>query len=217
MQPKPQSQTTRDRVLQAAIEVFAAKGYNQATVRDICARADANVASVSYYFNNKQALYGVVFEHLHDRMIAVHRRPPPDTDLAPIEQLRTFIRSRIEAIFDPSSGGASFSRILSWEMTDPSPDFGRILDTHFVPESDKLQELVSAVAGGELSPFALRASLFSIIGQCIFYHNATQIMEHIAPDFLQTRDLTEQLVDHITTFSAAGLQAVGEASTEVQV
>ena len=47
----------RERLLQAAFEVFAEQGFKTTTVRDICCRADVNVASVNYYFGSKQELY----------------------------------------------------------------------------------------------------------------------------------------------------------------
>ena len=48
--------TTRERILQAAGEAFAAAGYRTTTVRDICQKADVNLASVNYHFGDKQRL-----------------------------------------------------------------------------------------------------------------------------------------------------------------
>src|SRR5262245_47049371 len=44
-------------LLEAAGEVFAEKGYKAATVREICTRADVNVAAINYYFRDKERLY----------------------------------------------------------------------------------------------------------------------------------------------------------------
>ena len=48
---------TRTRLLKAAAEVFAEHGYENATIRQICTRADANVALVNYHFGDKLELY----------------------------------------------------------------------------------------------------------------------------------------------------------------
>src|SRR6476620_9432691 len=48
---------TRERLIDAAGEVFAEHGFKGARVRDICARAGATVAAVNYYFRDKEGLY----------------------------------------------------------------------------------------------------------------------------------------------------------------
>jgi AcrR family transcriptional regulator len=56
---------TRQRLLEAAGEIFAEQGFRKATVRDICARADANVASVKYHFGDKEKLYSEILRFAH--------------------------------------------------------------------------------------------------------------------------------------------------------
>src|SRR3954453_12160787 len=53
---------TRKRLLEAAGEVFADKGFKAATVRDICCRAGANVAAINYHFGDKERLYAEVLQ-----------------------------------------------------------------------------------------------------------------------------------------------------------
>jgi AcrR family transcriptional regulator len=48
---------TQQRLLEAAGQVFAERGYEAATVREICQRADVNIAAVNYYFRDKERLY----------------------------------------------------------------------------------------------------------------------------------------------------------------
>ena len=51
----------KDRLLDKAEVLFAEKGYNAVTVREIIAAADCNLASINYYFGNKKNLYLEVF------------------------------------------------------------------------------------------------------------------------------------------------------------
>ncbi|RLC17665.1 MAG: DUF1956 domain-containing protein, partial [Deltaproteobacteria bacterium] len=53
MAKREDGKETRRRLLNAACEIFAQKGYHNAKVADICKRAGANVASVNYYFRDK--------------------------------------------------------------------------------------------------------------------------------------------------------------------
>ncbi|MDH4012180.1 MAG: TetR family transcriptional regulator, partial [Desulfobacterales bacterium] len=53
MAQREDGKETRNRLLNAACEVFAEKGYRNAKVAEICHRAGANVAAVNYYFGDK--------------------------------------------------------------------------------------------------------------------------------------------------------------------
>src|SRR5512144_495435 len=48
---------TKARVLRAATELFAERGFHGTTIRDIAARAGANVAAGHYHFGSKRDLY----------------------------------------------------------------------------------------------------------------------------------------------------------------
>ena len=48
---------TRQRLLETASKLFSQRGFNNVTVREICAEARANVAAVNYHFGDKFGLY----------------------------------------------------------------------------------------------------------------------------------------------------------------
>ncbi len=55
---------TKQRILAAALNVFAEQGYNAATLREITSAAGVNIAAVNYHFGSKQALMRAVFGRL---------------------------------------------------------------------------------------------------------------------------------------------------------
>jgi AcrR family transcriptional regulator len=58
--------TTRDKILEIAVNLFAENGITATTVRDIASAAEVNVAMISYYFGSKEQLIGEVFRNKMD-------------------------------------------------------------------------------------------------------------------------------------------------------
>ena len=89
---QPGTPTTRDRVLAAAAEEFAARGFDGAKVDRIAARARVNKAMLYYHFRSKTALYQAILLDLFGRVAAAveavrARGGPPEA------QLRGFIEA----------------------------------------------------------------------------------------------------------------------------
>jgi len=61
---------TRNRLSQAAAELFAEHGYLGASVRDICNLAGTNPGAVSYHFGGKRQLYRTVLRQAADQLAA---------------------------------------------------------------------------------------------------------------------------------------------------
>ena len=90
---------TRERLLHAAMEVFAEHGFEAATIREICRRADANVAAVHYHFGDKKRLYAAIFDNVFT-LLRERRTSFLPADAPPQERLRIYIRALFEEIFD---------------------------------------------------------------------------------------------------------------------
>ena len=53
---------TREIIFKVAQSVFEEKGYRRATIREICRRAEVNIASIKYYYGGKHELFAAVME-----------------------------------------------------------------------------------------------------------------------------------------------------------
>src|SRR5471032_3118729 len=88
------SDETRRQLLEAAGAVFAEAGFRDATVREICRRAGANVSAISYHFGDKEKLYAEVLRH--SQSTALEKYPPllgVSADAPPEKKLRAFVHS----------------------------------------------------------------------------------------------------------------------------
>ena len=93
---------TKHRLLEAAGEVFAERGFEGATVREICARAGANVAAVNYHFGDKRELYRATLFHAYrtvDERIPIDGGAPPSAP--PEVRLRALIGAFVARMTAP--------------------------------------------------------------------------------------------------------------------
>ncbi len=73
--------STKARILAAAEEVFAAKGFDGASTRDIAVSAGVNISSLHYHWESKETLYFAVFENVYDRIVDLVRSAIPDSSM----------------------------------------------------------------------------------------------------------------------------------------
>src|SRR6476661_9777404 len=109
---------TRERLLNAAGEVFADKGFESATIREICTRAGANVAAVNYHFGDKEQLYVAAVELAH----CDQGKPPEATwpsDMPAEQKLVEFIREMMRDMIDRDRPGWQIALIMR-EMAKPT-------------------------------------------------------------------------------------------------
>lgn len=69
--------STKARILAAAEEVFATKGFAGASTREIAAGAGVNISSLHYHWESKETLYFAVFQNIYDRILELIRTAVP--------------------------------------------------------------------------------------------------------------------------------------------
>ena len=196
---------TRIRLLEAAGEEFACKGFDAARVRTICERAGANVASVNYYFGDKNQLYVEAVLHAHhcgvDPSACVF-----DPDRRPAEQLQAFVHSFLKhvlAINDPEDWR---HRLILRELLHPSAASDVLIREVIGPRFQLLEEIIERFRP-EADERKRHALAFSVIGQCLHYRMARPIIERlVGKEAHHSLDL-DFLTEHITAFCLAALGA----------
>src|SRR6266436_7093650 len=119
------SQATRQRLLEAGLEVFARDGFRGATIERICRRAGANIAAAHYHFGDKERLYAAVFEHA-ERCARADARPDAAPKGTPENRLRAHVTSFLHRLLDPNRP-AWMAQLLAHELVDPAPALDRFV------------------------------------------------------------------------------------------
>ena len=79
---------TREKLLQTATELFAKRGIDGVSTRDLAKVSGVNLCSINYYFGSKQNLYDAVLESVIEKIsnFASSKQIPLQTqNLTPIE------------------------------------------------------------------------------------------------------------------------------------
>lgn len=86
---------TRARILEAAIDEFAAKGLRDARIEDIADQAGANRRMIYYYFQSKEGLYLEALEAVYSELLDEERKIDVD-NLDPVEAIATLVSMKID-------------------------------------------------------------------------------------------------------------------------
>lgn len=190
------------RLLAAAGPVFASHGYDGATVREICAAADVNVASVAYYFGDKLGLYRNVIEAIRDsreRKFPAPSKVDDDANLVLYRLVRTMLSRMLAA---DASGWES--QLLMREMQQPTPVFESIVEEFFRPLYQTLTGTIERLVDTSVEPHTIDQLALSVVGQCVYYRFGAGVVEILISE--SDRDAhydIESLAQHITSVTMA--------------
>ncbi len=84
---------TRDRLVMAALELFAEQGYEATGLKEILAKAEANSGSLYYYFSSKAKLLSAVLDKYIDLLDPVIMQPAFSTAKGPIERIFAVLKA----------------------------------------------------------------------------------------------------------------------------
>ncbi len=199
--------TTKERLLEAAGEVFAEKGYRDATVRDICSRAGANLAAVNYHFRDKDSLYAAVFEHA--RMYESERYPIESfaSQGTPQERLAVFIRQFCRRLFDRGRPNWHV-KLMAREMVEPTGELNTIVDRAIRPKFEILRGIVADMTGLAIESISVELCTASIIGQCLHHHHCREVSSRLCVGWLESASFIDDLASHVTWFSTRALEGI---------
>jgi AcrR family transcriptional regulator len=207
MAKREDGEATRKRLLDAACEIFANKGYHDGKVADICKRAGANVAAVNYHFRNKANLYTEAWRHAFKKF--AEPVVPDSARGLPEEQLRIYIHNLIQNFLEQGALG-QFSRLYMRELVNPT---GLIRDTWrkmIEPRRQKFLKIICEIMGKRIDDEVVLFCEMSIVNQCrALLTTGRGDLEYLLGQPLSP-ELIRRLADHITGFSMGGIKAVNK-------
>jgi AcrR family transcriptional regulator len=200
---------TRARLLATAERLFGERGFKAVTVREICTAGRANVAAVNYHFGDKLGLYREVVQLAIDAMRETSEAARRAGEgQPPEEQLRRFVGVFLHRVLAP--GRASIHRIITREMTEPTPALDLLVEQGVRPRVEYLSGIVAKILGCDPTDKRVRRCVASVQAQAVSYF-PNPISERLGFSFEPTPENIDDAARHIATFSLAGVRAVGRA------
>jgi AcrR family transcriptional regulator len=91
--------STKARILTAAEHVFAEKGFEGASTREIAAQAGVNISSLHYHWESKETLYFAVFQNIYDQIVELVRGSLPGR-IPEVASGRSVVENIMGRLFD---------------------------------------------------------------------------------------------------------------------
>jgi TetR/AcrR family transcriptional regulator, regulator of cefoperazone and chloramphenicol sensitivity len=195
--------TTRQRIVKAAVELFAEHGFDGASVRAIVTKARVNQAAINYHFQGKDGLYLEVLKaafeaYTHDEMSREQAEALPAH-----EAVRHFVHQQLRPLLGRDEM-SRYMRIFAWESVRPTQVMRKFIATSAAPFVGQAVRLVKRFLP-DASEQDLICGAIWLMGQCsVFVRNR----EHFAhPPFgLKVDDgFVDRLTDLVAGLALQGL------------
>jgi AcrR family transcriptional regulator len=171
---------TKAKIIEAAVEEFAAKGFAGARVSAIAARAGVNQQLIAYYFDSKEGLYREIGRRWREHE---SQAIPEDMDFA--ETIKHYVRL--------SADERLAGRLLAWEGLDDTGEDGPDAEERNARLRQEVEQVRKRQQAGELDPGLDPAALI-LIGMSA--GNALAVYPHLARGLFGQDTAAEDLVEH---------------------
>ena len=188
----------RATLIATAAPLFAEKGYNGVSVRELAKSAGVNLSMISYYFDGKEGLYAAVLNEQFATLKRVAEIKTMETD--PLKKFELYVRATVARY----RKNPYLLRFYTSELTNPTPCFETIVKPAISGVVQILLETFSEGLSDEqfregLDPTDTVLALAGMINFYFLLEPATGDLVDHAPE----RD--EQLIRHIMDIFSNGI------------
>jgi len=207
-----QTRDPRERLLEAARQLFARDGFDAASVRDITARARANLGAITYHFGTKEALYHAVIERfatpIADQIAAISLETGP-----PLERLAKAMRAFMDHIWRHPEMPRLILRELASDRPLPEP-VARVIRRNV----ESFGRIVSeGQADGTIRPGEPHLIALSVAGQPLFLALAGRAIREAIGTDPGDPAIRSLIAEHVITNMKRALAGPGQSAVEPQL
>jgi len=202
---------TRNLIIKAAVSLFAEKGFERSSVRDIITKARVNQAAINYHFKGKDGLYFEVLKIAFKTLTEDAGLDAEELKSLPREQaLRRFVGRQLRPLLFQDEM-SRYIRMFAWESAHPSKVFRKFIATNSSSYLSTALDVVRRFLPPNTPDHTALCAAISLMGQCsVFVRNRDLFAQD---PFRMTIDerFVDELSDLIARVAIGGLSHVEEA------
>ena len=201
--------STRARIIEVAGQVFAEKGYEGATGKEICERAAVNAAAISYHFGGMAMLYHEVLLEAYDTMVAFDEFSKLlSAEVEPEKRLLALCRIMSHSALQ-SAGESWEMRVISREALSPSAELEELRNSQLIPKIVLLRDLVAELLGLPVDHTAVVLGCLQIMAPIVLLQVGDwTAISRALPGFNLDPGNESQCAHYLYTFMLGGLRAI---------
>lgn len=192
---------TRQRILGAALEQFANRGFYGASLTGIVTDLGLTKQALLHHFGSKEKLYGELLQQISEPMVALVTQSRQEHD-DPAAQLE----AALIAMYDNGRANPRATKILVRELLDSERRVERIRSWYLTPFLAELVDIVCDIAGqGTLSERDALSHVYPLLGAMSYFNVSDVVLPQMyGPDtyqYLQDRypeRVREQVADLVS-------------------
>jgi AcrR family transcriptional regulator len=152
----------KDHIINKAVELFAAKGFEGTSIRDLATAADVNVAMVNYYFGTKEKLFDALIERKAVTSRGSLEELVKDKTLTGLEKIDRIIEIYVERLFTHRQ----FHRVIQQELiTDRRETLTQSIVQAMFPNAIAIKTIIeAAIKNNEFKKVDVQLTIASLIG-----------------------------------------------------
>lgn len=192
---------TRMRLLMAATEVFAERGYHAATTREICRRANANLAAIHYHFGDKAELYREVFRlPFLEQSSGFGAASQENRTLD--EALKQFYRALMAPIVDGDNVMTQrFMRLHAREEVDPSGVLGDVVAQAIRPNHEHLKKILCSELKVDAADADIERLVFCLVGMAMIFFHGKCVVNAFCPELLHGEEAINSMIEKLAAYA----------------
>ncbi|MBI4445512.1 MAG: TetR/AcrR family transcriptional regulator [Acidobacteria bacterium] len=195
---------TKRKITRAATALFAHKGLEGVSIREISRRAGVNLAAINYHFQSKEQLYSAIitqhFQKMRDFLAELEREGIKDEE----SYVQRFVECHFQLLFHNSK---EMELIIARELSVASARREFLIQEFFVPILSSLIAIIkNGIHHGRFRKVDPTLAALSLVGVCVFYANKRELIETLVNIDVSSESFRKKAAAHTAELFLRGIR-----------